>query len=31
VNRAELGDRPLTPGLQAVIEKAFVLRGRNRS
>jgi mutator protein MutT len=31
VTRAELGDRPLTPGLQNVIEKAFILRGRNQS
>jgi len=31
VNRAELTDRPLTPGLQAVIEKAFTLRDRNGS
>jgi mutator protein MutT len=31
VNRAELRDRWLTPGLEAVIEKAFRLRAANRS
>jgi len=31
VSRAELSDRSLTPGLLAAIEKAFVLRDRNRS
>ena len=31
VGRAELSGRALTPGLQPVIEKAFVLRDRNES
>jgi ADP-ribose pyrophosphatase YjhB (NUDIX family) len=31
VNRADLRARPLTPGLPAVIDKAFLLRDRNRS
>jgi ADP-ribose pyrophosphatase YjhB (NUDIX family) len=31
VNRADLSARSLTPGLEAVIEKAFQLRDRNRS
>ncbi len=31
VNRAELPGRSMTPGLEAVIERAFLLRDRNRS
>lgn len=31
VNRAQLGERTLTPGLEAVIEKAFHLRERDQS
>jgi 8-oxo-dGTP diphosphatase len=31
VNRAELGERSLTPGLPVVIEKAFMLRDQNKS
>jgi ADP-ribose pyrophosphatase YjhB (NUDIX family) len=31
VDRAELSERSLTPGLKAVIEKAFLLRDLNRS
>ena len=31
VNRADLSERPLTPGVEAVIAKAFLLREGNRS
>jgi 8-oxo-dGTP diphosphatase len=31
VSRAELNERPLTPGLESVIDKAFSLRDENRS